>query len=185
VRRVSQPSHDNGRERDTPSATGERGQINFDFAIGVSILAIAVLFALTIAPAVVGTEEIDRTGSNAVAAERVASWLTGDALGDGETTPHCLAALLDEPAPTAGCGFSGSTLAERVPVENRAINVTVEHTGTRQCWSGLDEGIVAQSTSCTEWLAAGPSAQDGDAGATARRSLTVGGRTVIVTVRVW
>ncbi|QGA82725.1 putative pilin/flagellin [Halomicrobium sp. LC1Hm] len=177
--------HDSTR-RGARGAT-ERGQISFDFLVGVSVFVLAVVFTFTIAPGVFSTTTAGEQATHELESQRVAGWVTGDALGHGETTSqanaHCLVALVDGPTPTAGCGFGGGTLQDRVPIEG-TTNVSVRQGGNQQCWDGTDEAFEDQSSGCS-WLAAGPQYENADTVGVARRTVAVGDQRLTITVHVW
>lgn len=173
----------------------DRGQVEFDFAVGVSVLVVTILVAFTFVPGLFGGATEGRIHADQVAADRVANWLASDELGDatgtGSVDADCAVAFFDG---TAACGFNAGSVTDRVPVEDRHVHVALRRDSHQLCWEETDDRLINETadpvTDCagtagyTE-LAGGATPDGGTVSAVARRPVSVDGYRASVVVRVW
>lgn len=172
-----------------------RGQTTLDFATGVSIFLLTVLFVFSFVP---GTLQPFTQNSQAEMAgsDRVADLVVKDVLAEPGKPyvldGNCTAKLMnDEPGP--GCGFDGSKLSARLDLsDNQYINITVrgdpDGNGTEVlCWDRSGEQVVEASDSeCDVELVAGNTPpSNGNSVVTSRRIVSIDGTTASVEVRLW
>lgn len=165
--------------------TGNRGQINFDFAVGVSIVIVAVILAISFVPDVFGGVTTGGQQSDEVVADRVAENLVDGSLEDptdpGAVDFGCVYALFYG---SGSCGFTSSLEANLPEVENRQVNVTVERAGELQCWDGSIRDHESAPGSCEE-LFDGDDPANAEQLGSARRAASLDGVQVEIMVRVW
>lgn len=170
--------------------TRRRGQTTLDFAIGMSIFLLAVIFVLTFVP---GMLEPFQSGPHeaTVVTDRIASQLVGSTLTDGGSqyllNTTCTLAFFNTSYDDAGCGFDNSRpVADRLGTDMH-VNVTVKRdfdgdgTAEPACWYN------DQVTDCADgWqLAAGDSGGAPRSVVVARRVAALDSLDVEVLVRVW
>lgn len=172
---------------------GERGQTNLDFAFGVSILVLTIVVALGFVPGMFDSIDRGTAQADEVAADRVASQLVEADLGHpsrpGRIDADCTVALFDG----SGCGFSGSSVADNVGVEDDFVNVSVYRDGTIQCWdpdggSGAGAFVDKSTGGCGagQVKLAGDGVPGGSSNVgVARRPVRIDGYDATVVVRVW
>lgn len=172
---------------------GERGQTNLDFAFGVSILVLTIVVALGFVPGMFDSIDRGTAQADEVAADRVASQLVEADLGHpgrpNRIDTDCTVALFDG----GGCDFSGSSVADRVGVEDDFVNVSVYRDGAIQCWdpdggSGAGTFVDRDDSACDS--SAVPLTGDGVPGGSSnvgvsRRPVRIDGYDATVVVRVW
>jgi hypothetical protein len=159
----------------------DRAQTTIDFAIGVGVFLLVVAFVVAFVPGIF--EPFDRTNSGTQVADRVATSLATDALGD-PATPYvldddCTEAFFVQmqtgtDAPT-DCRFdtTANSPSEVFVLGRTNLNVTIEERGA---------GVTSLGSTT---LAAGDSVPDGISVTTARRAVHVDGETYRLFVRVW
>jgi len=174
--------------------SGDRAQINFDFAVGVSLLAISMIVALTMVPSLFGGVTEGRIQGDQVAADRIAANLVegdlGDAARPNELDADCTVALFDVSVSHCGFDATGSEpLRENVGVTDRNVNVTIVRDDDVQCWQDDGEGgLSGEDPACDPGelrLSGGGNAESGNELASATRAATLEGKQVTVLVRVW
>lgn len=173
----------------------ERGQTNLDFAIGVSILLVTVIAAVTFIPGLFSAVDEGRADADEVAAHRLASSLVEGQLGhpgspnriDADCTVD---ALVPGSGPTngSGCDVGGgyAPLTDR-----RYYNITLRNEDGVACWDengGNASGgwfDTAGSSDCNEQLTTGNTTTSSSDVAVARRPVIVDGYDATMIVRVW
>jgi hypothetical protein len=182
-----------------------RGQTTLDFAVGVSLFLLVLVFVFSFVPGLLGP----LTGSNQdeqVVADRVGDRLAQDTLGSPERPyvldQHCAVEFFSTTGSLAPseCRYTGQSLEDRlVPDSRLSVNVTVRGnvTGTAEqepvCWADNDRTFVAQSDgACDVEFAAGASVPESSSTVTAQRvvrmpstDLDGSGETLTVEVVVW
>jgi len=119
-----------------------RGQTTIDFAIAMGVFLIAVAFVFTFIPSLT-TPFVEGDQDTSVTADRVASHLAEGALGD-PSDPFVLDADCAEVFFNGStsipdhCGYSGSSLGERVGVDTDRLNVNVTITQVNASATGDD-----------------------------------------------
>ena len=109
-----------------------RGQTVIDFAIAMGVFLVAVAFVFTFIPSLT-TPFVEGNQDRSVTADRVASHLAEGALGDPAdpfvVDDACAEVFFNGSTPVPDhCGYSGSTVGERVGVDTDRlrVNVTIE-----------------------------------------------------------
>ncbi|MEF8838020.1 MAG: hypothetical protein V5A18_00780 [Haloarculaceae archaeon] len=175
----------------------DRGQTTLDFAVGTSILLIAliavfVVISGTLSPFTLGGQE------DIVMTNRVATSLSEGLLGD-PGNPHvlnatCTVYLFNESIPAdvpPGCRYSGENLTERIGLKNwKRANLTLKSNlsagGTDSntlCWTGSD---FEECSGSGERMQVGPPAPDsGGSSVTARRIVSIDGDDATLVVHIW
>lgn len=170
----------------------ERAQIQFDFAVGVSIFVMAIVVAFTFVPGLIGGVTEGRQQGDQVAADRVAAWLAEDGFRNtsrsGEVDPRCVRAFFDPSL--AGCGHEKTSAADNAFITDRNLNVTVINESTQVCWydDPPDSRFVkADETgvSCDHRLVTAGEPAGGGSVARATRPINMDGYQATVVVRVW
>lgn len=174
----------------------DRGQTVLDFAIGMSLFLLVLLFVLLFLPGVLSPftsgsqEDVGLTN-------RIADSLSEGLLGD-PATPHvlnttCTVEFFDNNSP-ADCRHSGSNLTSRLGLKShQRTNITMEANITgddareRLCWDDSNDQLVeVGSADCTTPLVIGPTPPaDFDATITSRRTVRLEGTDTTMTVEVW
>ncbi|MFC7135030.1 MULTISPECIES: DUF7287 family protein [Salinibaculum] len=179
-----------------------RGQTTLDFATGVSVFLLTVLFVFIFVPGIL-TPFTQTAQEETVTANRVADLVTKDIVAD-PAEPYlldgpCTAALLNGTySAGSDCGFDGSTLEARLDLDQfQSVNITLRgspsHGGNElMCWDATNAAVVNQTASrpCTAsdvfLLQAGEDVPDNRGSVvTARRVASLEGTVVSVEVRVW
>jgi hypothetical protein len=175
-----------------------RGQTTLDFATGVSVFLLVIIFVFTFVPGIL-TPFTQTAQEETVTANRVADLISKDIVAE-PNQPYlldgdCTAALLSDSA-GPGCGFDGATLEARLDLDDfQSVNLTVRGSPGRGpnellCWNGTSQRVVnATAAACTgsdTVLRAGEETPDSaDSVVTARRIVTVADRIVGLEVKVW
>ncbi|MHB9285706.1 hypothetical protein ACKVMT_01535 [Halobacteriales archaeon Cl-PHB] len=171
-----------------------RGQTTLDFATGVSLFLLTIIFVFMFVP---GTLQpfTQSAQEETVGANRVADLLVMDLLADSEE-PYlldgpCTAKLLGGTGAPA-CGFDGATLNARLDLPDRQhVNITIRgnfSSGTKRlCWDqNADSVVAASSGDCDVQFAAGDSPPESSGSTvTARRMVSIRGTTASLEVRMW
>ena len=167
----------------------DRGQIQYDFAVGVSILVMTIVVAFTFVPGLFGGVTEGRVQGDKIAADRVAAWLAEDGLGEpgtpGEIDADCTVALFD-PART-DCGFDQSSASANVEDEfailERNVDVSIRQSETQVYWQASGSGL---NTAGNGMALAGSGESGGTATVSvATRPVSIDGYHATVRVRVW
>lgn len=173
----------------------DRGQTTLDFAVGVSIFLMSIVFVFAFVPGTLQpftqSAQDETAGSDRVADLLVEDLLTADGdpyILDGS----CTAALMADRS-GSGCGFDGGNLSTRLDLPRfQSINVTMRGDPggghlERLCWNDADEVVVgATNASCDVALATGEEPPtDTDSVVTARRVVAIQGIDTVVEVRLW
>lgn len=175
-----------------------RGQTTLDFATGVSVFLLTILFVFTFVPGIL-TPFTDSAQEDTVTANRLADLVSKDILAD-PAEPYrlnatCTEALISDSS-VPGCEFDGSTLSARLDLSaQQSVNITFtgypENTGSADrellCWdSGNEEVVLASDGDCDTELRTGPNPpQDSQSVVTARRIVTIDGKTATMEVKTW
>jgi hypothetical protein len=175
-----------------------RGQTTLDFAIGVSLFILVLLFVFTFIP---GTLQPFTQGAQeeTVASNRVADLLVKDLLVEDERAyvvdGHCTAVLLGGLSGSGtDCGFDGGTLAARLDLPDRQfVNVTIHGNVTAApgdellCWDdSAGEVVAASDSSCdTVYTGGGNAPEDRGSTVTSRRIVSIEGVDAALEVRMW
>lgn len=173
-----------------------RGQTTLDFTIGVTIFVLVLTGVFLFVP---GTLEPFERGNqeDIVSVNRVADDLVEGSLGE-PTTPY----VLDDECTVAffnganDCGFTGSTLEQRVGLNNfQFVNITIRGntSGTNDllCWNGAKAAgnRLESASSCGSGsevlLAAGDDPLGSQSTVTSRRIVELDGKDVFLVVKVW
>lgn len=123
----------------TPSATTRRGQTTLDYAIGISLFLVVIVFVFGFIPTIFAPFEAD-SGSNTVLADRSADRLSADLLVESPEKPTvlnqtCTADFFDaDAAAPAGCRYDdasdGGNLSTALGTSSLTnLNVTVRSSG--------------------------------------------------------
>lgn len=172
----------NGRE-------GERGQVNFDFAVGISILIIAVTVAFSLVPGIFGGVTTSGQQSDEVVADRIAENLVEGSLEDprnpGTLRTACVRALFDPGL--AFCGLSQG-VDTNVGQDDRFVNVSV--VGNTDPSDGPDQlywdsGDFTEARSGNFLLAGGDNSNNAENVAVSKRAVVIDGTPARIVVRVW
>ncbi len=174
-----------------------RGQTTLDFATGISVFLLAVLFVFAFVPGVL-TPFTASAQEETVTANRVADLVVKDIVADaGEPyllDGHCTAALLNDSLTGSGCGFDGSTLETRLSLPDfQSINITIRGSPNRGndellCWNTTSKIVVnASNTACDFALTKSNDDLPSSRGSvvTARRIVSIGNRTASMEVNIW
>lgn len=173
--------------------TADRGQINFDFAVGVSVLVITIVVAMSFVPGLLAGPTVGRAQADQVAADRTAAWLAEDGLTTGPgngADADCTAAFFDsDTANPDGCrDFSGDSVSDRVQVEDRFVNVSIRRGDRLVCWSTSagEFGTADSPGGCTGMaLSGGANPVGADDVAVARQPVDIDGYQATIVVRTW
>jgi len=178
-----------------------RGQTTLDFALGISIFVVVMLFVFTFVPGLLDPFALSNE-EDTVLVGQLADRLSQDTLGD-PTEPF----VLDRPCTVAffqtgssapsRCRYDGTTVEERLNIpSSQNVNVTIERNATvgssspdTLCWDDSAKELVpADDSACDTALTAGESPQSGGqnpATITARRVVSLAGEDVTMKVVVW
>ncbi|XVH30977.1 DUF7287 family protein [Haloferacaceae archaeon DSL9] len=154
------------------SAPTARGQLTLDFAVGISLFVLVVVSVFAFVPGMFGSFD---GSAGAPAADRFATTLTADLLGEpstaGALNETCTAAFFAQlgggPDVHDGCRFGPETTLSAQLATDRRVNATIE---TRT-------GAVVYT--------AGDAPSDRASIVSATRAVLLGGETHRVVVRVW
>jgi hypothetical protein len=161
-----------------------RGQTTLDFAIGVGVFLLVVAFVVAFVPTIF--EPFERTDRGTQVADRLATSLSTDLLGDPGSPyvldDRCTRAFFEQldtgvdAPPECRYNTTAETTSEVFALGDRTgVNVTVEE---------LDGGI-ATSAVTGRRFAAGPPVPDGRSITAARRVVRVEDEPYRLVVRVW
>ena len=172
-----------------------RGQTVIDFAIAMGVFLVAVTFVFSFIPSLT-TPFVEGNQDRSVTADRVASHLAEGALGD-PANPYvvdggCAEVFFTGSTPVPDqCGYSGSTLGDRVGVdtERLRVNVTIEQVEPdpdaagddrfRTVCTGQAAGQIIHednsTTDCADEFVIGDVPTDRDSIVVARRIVTIPG----------
>lgn len=171
-----------------------RGQTTLDFATGASIFLLSLLFVFMFVPGTLHpfteSAQEETVGSN-----RVADLLSKDLLAKSGQPyiidARCSAALLNDGAGT-GCDFDGATLKSRLDLADRQrINITLRspYNGGSKilCWDSSNENLTYEGESgCgVEFQTGDPVPERSTSTVTARRIVSVDGKTASLEVAMW
>lgn len=167
------------RPQETSSARlQERGQLSFDFLIGMSVFLIAVGFVLGLAPGAFEPFATD-SGENMIAAERGAARLVEDALVESPDHPGsldrlCTVELFDgDSLVPSNCRYDTENLNDALGIKDTTgVNVTIESGGVIRSVDGTT-------------LAAGPTSPPEQGVVVAQRVVFLDGGESKLLVRVW
>jgi len=173
----------------------DRGQTVLDFAIGMSVFLLVLLFVFLFLPGTVtpftqgAQEEIGLTN-------RVADSLAEGLLGD-PARPHvlnatCTVAFFDGNSPSH-CRHSGSNLTSRLGVgSHQQVNVTMradiagDDERERLCWDDSNDRLVETgSADCDTPLMVGSTPPASGTTVTSTRTVRLDETAVTMTVEVW
>lgn len=185
-----------------------RAQTTLDFAIGVSIFLIAVVFVLAFLPGML-QPFVESQEENTVVADRVADQLSRGTLGSPATpftlNTSCTVAFFGGTDP-GGCRFDASqTLKERLGLvgapPGTGPNLQVEIRGNvtltspdgpaTLCWDATDERLVENDDgNCDQaddvpFVAGGEPPSDRSSVVVSRRVVSVDRHTATLITRVW
>lgn len=165
------------RERHRPRS-GARGQLSFDFLIGMSVFLIAIGFVFGLAHGAFEPFATD-SGENMIAAERGAARLVEDALVVSPDRPgvldrQCAVELFNgDSSVPSDCRYTTEDLNDALGIKDTmGVNVTVE------------DGGVIRSVDGTP-LAAGPTSPPEQGVVVAQRIVFLDGDESKLLVRVW
>ena len=170
-----------------------RGQTTLDFAVGMSVFLVALVFVLAFVP---GMLEPFSGGaqSETPAVNRVADDLTQRTLTDGDQAyvlnETCTEELFTSGSPSE-CRYDGDSLSDKVGILERSpVNVTIRGDvgstdgDTILCWDG--SSLVEKSGGCGTVLSAGSKpAGSGGKTVSAQRVALLDGEDVTVEVVMW
>lgn len=169
---------------------GHRGQTTLDFAVGMSLFLLTVIFVFSFVPGMLGPFQSGPQEATVVA-DRVASQLVGTTLTTGSSqyllNTTCTLAFFNETFDDTGCAFDNAqSVADRMGTD-LDVNVTVRHDFDADqqselvCWNG------DALTACPDgWkLTAGPVPDSTEPVIVARRVCSLDDLDVEVFVRVW
>lgn len=173
----------------------QRGQINFDFTVGVSIVIIAVIIAFSLVPGIFGGVTEARQQSDQVVADRIAANLVEGLLpgspNSGTLETGCVVALYSS---LDACGLSEDSLkanlqAQELPAESPTfVNVSVLRNGAAQYWDEANYEFRGSNcpspTDCTA-LFGGNNPGGAEQVASTRRAVSIDGYRATIVVRVW
>lgn len=164
----------------------DRGQIQFDFAIGVSIFVVVILVAFTLVPGLFSGVTEGRAQGDQVAADRVSSWLVEEGFEDpsrpGTYDSNCVLGFFQSSTPA--CGHDGSSVEDNVPVDDRNVQVSLVKGSNVVCWDSTSTDFEATS-SCSPKLVGDGEPGEAQTVATATRPVSIDGFDATVVVRVW
>jgi hypothetical protein len=166
---------------------GDRGQTTLDFAIGMGVFLLTVVFVVAQAPTLFDPFA-GGTGTTLIVADRAATTLSADLLAASPAAPGtlsagCVAAFFQESIDGASCDanvdFSeADALGTALSLDGRNANVTVH---------GLDAPVSQPAT--TEWATDPLTRSSTDSApsdvAVATRTVSIDGRQYRLTVQVW
>jgi len=174
-----------------------RGQTTLDFAIGISIFLLVILFVFAFVPGLLQPFSASGADHGIVAgqvADRLSQGLLGDPSDPYVLDRHCTVEFFSSsPSNIGRCRFdSGGIGALRLETGTN-LNVTLENTSAAISGSGLlcwDEGahemVFADAGACDTSLSLGDAPPPAnDATITARRVVALDGESVTMKVVVW
>lgn len=182
-----------------------RGQTTIDFTLGVVIFVVAILFAFTFVPGILSPFELSGSEDPALS-DRIADSLVEGTLGS-PAQPHaldryCTVEFFDDSRNDSPpeCAYSGGTAEQRLGLDDtQGVNVTLtadlDGSGGASllCWQSEDAASgaeLAEAGSCAgsdavTLATGGDPPSDTASTVTARRVVSVHGRTVTMEVVVW
>lgn len=170
-------------------SSGARGQTLPDFAVGVALFLIAIVFVLVFVPQLTLPYEDQE---EPVVVERVAADLTGTMLADGSRASKlnetCTRAFFNTSGSADGCPFEPSNpLSERLGITGAySVNVTLRNTSSDDPDSQLCNDSFDSCERGSDPLDIGPNLpQQTDAVSIARYRVTVGDTRAVLEVGVW
>lgn len=172
----------------------DRAQTNLDFAIGVSIMLVTIIAAMTFVPGLFSSVDQGQADADEVASTRMASLLVEEKLGHesqpGKIDTDCTRAFFSASSPENNyCGLDGDQPEDNLRLTDRtSLNVTVLNaTGDRVCWDD-SEGMLTNETealNCDINLATGGTAAGGTDVAVTRRAVMIDEYDATLVVRAW
>jgi len=190
----------------SPLRERPRGQTTLDFAIGISIFLVVMVFVFSFVPGTL--QPFVFTGTDhPVVADRLGDRLAQGQLGHPDEpfvlNSTCAVEFFNESRYDDGlgspseCRYDGSELHERAGVTNRTnVNITLEGNTTASvdgsttlCWDDSTDALAQVGGSCSAGdvrLATGsPPPTANDVSVTARRVVALDGEDVTMRVVVW
>ncbi|QSG09555.1 DUF7287 family protein [Halapricum desulfuricans] len=186
----------------TAGRDSARGQTTLDFTIGVVIFLTALASVFLFVPGALQPFE-EGGQEDLVTVNRVADQLAEQSLSE-PTTPYvlsenCTVAFFDAGVtPSSECGYSGTTLSERVGLTDRQfVNITVRASGDASsetspllCWndSAPPGERLVPIDDCDDdatRLSAGSTPVESQPTVTARRVVELDGQDVFLVVVLW
>lgn len=154
-----------------------RGQLGFDFLVGMSIFLITVAFVVGFVPGMFDPFAAE-TGADMIIADRSAAHITGNVLVESPAEPAvlnttCTAIFFSDDSIPAGCRFESQELPVALGIDDAvSVNVTIEDGGTIRTIDG-------------ESLKAGRAPTELNDVSVAQRVVYVDGESSRLFVRVW
>jgi len=185
-----------GADSRTVASRERRGQTTLDFAVGMSIFLVALVFVLAFVPGMLEPFS-GGTQSETPAVNRVADDLTQRTLTDGDQAyvldETCTVALFTSGSPSA-CRYDGDSLSDKVGILERSpVNVTIrgdlDSSGSDSflCWDGTADTVRERGhPDCDTVLSAGSKpAGSGGKTVSAHRVALLDGEDVTIEVVMW
>jgi hypothetical protein len=183
------------RQATAASLSGVRGQTTLDFAIGISVFLLVMLYIFLFMPGLL-QPFVSGPQEETVAANRVADHMATGMLADPRT-PYvlnrtCTIAFFEDTSPSA-CTYSGSTVTDRIGVDGRQhVNVTLRGNVTGSdgadtiCWDdSANELVEVGDSGCSTKFTVGPAAAVAGTTVNARRVVTVDTQKLTLIVEMW
>ena len=169
---------------DWRTSDSRRGQTTLDFAVGMSVFLLTVIFVISFAPTMFDPF-VGGSGTKLIVADRVATTLSGDLLAASTAEPGilsvaCVAEFYDEDVEGASCNtnanlddFDGS-----LSLDGRNANVTIHELGEP-----------ASNPATPGWATDGLTTSNSESVpsdvAVATRTVSIDSQQYRLTVRVW
>lgn len=186
------------RARRSTDRPRERGQTTIDFAIGISVFLVVLVFVFLFVPNLLepfntGTQE------ETVAVNRLADELSGRMLGNVSdpyiVSSACTTRFFDGRSP-GPCDFRDGSIEDQLRLEGRQnVNVTITRLEAIditnetdvQCWDRTNRSTVnASASGCDVRLQRGESVPRGSGSSvSARRVINIEGEAVSIKVVMW
>lgn len=171
---------------DSPMARSpRRGQTTLDFAVGMGMFLVTVVFVISYAPTMFDPFAGD-AGTQLVVADRAATTLSDDVLAASTAEPGvlslgCVAEFFDESIDDDGCSTEGDLDNDDIlpAVEHRSYNITIHDLDT-----SADDPAAPESVGETELTRSRAGSIQTDV-AVATRTVSIDGEPYRLTVRVW
>jgi hypothetical protein len=177
-----------------------RGQTTLDFALGISIFLVVILFVFTFVPGLLDPFALNNE-EDTVLVGQVADRLSQDTLGD-PTQPyildrHCTVSFFDDSTDAPDrCRYGDGDLHDRLNIPaTKELNVTIERNSTVGststdilCWDENEEELTAADSCVGTQLSVGasPTANGRNPSTiTARRVVSLNDEDVTLKVVVW
>jgi len=162
----------------------ERGQTTLDFAVGMSVFLLTVIFVIAYAPTMFDPFA-GGSGAKLVAADQAATALSGDLLvastaEPGTLSAGCVVAFFDENQPGQDCQTEADfeSLDSALALDDRNVNVTIHELDASASdpatpgW--FEDGLTRSNSETTQSDVA-----------VATRTVSIEGQQYRLTVRVW